>query len=86
MVEIFWITFCLPPPGFDLTTENLFCPSNTTVQYQNSNLHCKCFSRNLSGFYSCASISCTPVVLFTTVSWTQLIDVVRLQYIYLLYI
>ena len=44
--------------------------------------HCKCFSRNLSGFYSCPCISCTPVVVLTTVSWTQLIDVMHLQYIY----
>ena len=34
-------------------------------------VHCKCFSRNLSGLYSCPCISCTPIVLFAISSCTQ---------------
>ena len=38
-------------------------------------VHCKCFNRNLSGLYSCPSISCSPLVLFGTASCTQRIFV-----------
>ena len=33
-------------------------------------IHCKCFSCNLSGLYSCPCISCSPVVIFGNASCT----------------
>ena len=39
-------------------------------------LHCKYFSRNISGFYACVIIGCIMFVVFTTISWAQPKDVV----------
>ena len=42
-------------------------------------LHCKYFSRNISGFYACPIISCSIVVLITTPGCTWLLDVMNLS-------
>ena len=41
-------------------------------------IHCKYFSRNISGFYACPIISCTIFVLITALGCAQLSDVMNL--------
>ena len=48
------------------------------LQIYSALIHCKYFSRNISGFYACPIISCTIFVLITALGCAQLSDVMNL--------
>ena len=49
-----------------------------SLKGKNRYQHCKYSSRNISGFYACPILSCTILVLITTLGCAQLSDVMNL--------
>ena len=52
-----------------------FCLEAMVFELYGKMLHCKSSSRNLSGFYSCPSAICSPVVFYGIIRCTQRIFV-----------